>query len=327
VDSEKKPLRKILYAAMHYDYGRPAQGTSFEYNNFLLTLRRIVPSVVEFDFMTVMQEQGRERMNRLLMETAIAENPDLVFCILFTEEILGETIAFLSRQFVTFNWFCDDHWRFRSFSRHFAPFFTYVSTTDPSALAKYAGIGYNQALLTQWGANHYDYRRLPGVAKTYDVTFVGQPHGSRRRTAAYLWHNGVGLQTYGQGWKNGRITQEEMIRVFNASRINLNLSNSSWNIHSLFRGRQQIKGRNFEIPGCGGFLLTNAIEGLDRFYIPGKEVAVFSGKRDLLRKIKYYLEHEQERETIARNGYERTIREHTYERRLRDLFTRMGFVP
>ena len=58
-----------------------------------------------------------------------------------------------------------------------------------------------------------------------------------------------------------------MIEVFSRSRINLNLSNASnpwW--RRWRRRRDQIKGRNFEVPGCGGFLLTQPADDLERYF-------------------------------------------------------------
>jgi spore maturation protein CgeB len=319
--------RKILYVAMRYDYGKPERGTSFEFNNFYRTLIHLVPNIVEFDFMTVLQELGREEMNRRLIRVADEEKPDMAFFVLFTDEIALETIASISRKCVTFNWFCDDHWRFESFSRHYAPGFAYVSTTDRLSVPKYNRIGYTNVIPTQWACNHFDYFPLSGEEKKFDVTFVGQPHGNRRSTIHYLNRRGIRVDAFGQGWERGRVAQEEMIRIFNASRINLNLSNSSWNIHSLLRGRQQIKGRNFEVPGCGGFLMTNHVDGLEDYYVLGEEIVCFRRRREMLEKLQYYLSHEGERESIARCGYLRTIRDHTYEKRFREIFARMGFTP
>jgi len=249
----KMPLKKIMYVAMRYDYGRELQGTSFEYNNFYRTLIRMVPEVIEFDFMTIGQKVGWEAMNRALLEQARAEKPDLVFFVLFTDEIRQETLRTLSQEFVTYNWFCDDHWRFSSFSRHYAPCLQYVSTTDRDALPRYARIGYDHVLLTQWACNNFDYIKRDGSAMTIDVSFVGQPHGNRRSVKRYLERSGIKVTAFGQGWENGRISQGEMIRVFNESRINLNLSNSSWNIHSLVRGRQQVKGGTLRSPAVADF--------------------------------------------------------------------------
>ena len=44
----------------------------------------------------------------------------------------------------------------------------------------------------------------------------------------------------------------------------------------------------------------------------------------MLEKIKYYLANDDERIAIAQAGYERTVEEHTYEKRFNDLFVQMG---
>ena len=46
----------------------------------------------------------------------------------------------------------------------------------------------------------------------------------------------------------------------------------------------------------------------------------------MIDKIKYYLEHNEEREAIARAGYERTLREHTYEKRFNEIFKTIGLI-
>jgi spore maturation protein CgeB len=146
-----------------------------------------------------------------------------------------------------------------------------------------------------------------------------------------------------------------MIQVFSQSKINLNLTKSSgainwktplkiflrkeegkikltspnqWpgNLKSILgRRREQIKGRNFEIPGCGGFLLTGYADNLEDYYEIDKEIVVYKDTNDLIDKIKYYLDHNEEREIIAQAGYERTLRDHTYEKRFNEIFKTIGF--
>jgi spore maturation protein CgeB len=318
--------KKILYVGMRYDYGYQHQGTSFEYNNFFRTLIRMNYSVIEFDFMTLLQQHGKKVMNSMLLETANHIRPDLIFFILFTDEIIKDTIQDLTTRFLTFNWFCDDHWRFNNYSRYYAPFFTFISTTVQNAIPKYHAHGIRNVLLTQWACNHYDYIRLPNAAKTFDVTFIGQPHGIRRKVVHRLQEKGICIDAFGKGWKLGRVSQQQMIHIINGSKINLNLSNSSLNIHTLFRNQQQIKGRNFEIPGCGGFLLSNYVEGIENYYDIGKEIICFKDEKELKERIQYYLKHDDQREAIALAGYKRTLREHTYEKRFINLFKQMGFT-
>jgi len=86
----------------------------------------------------------------------------------------------------------------------------------------------------------------------------------------------------------------------------------------------QIKGRSFEVPGCGGFLLSDPAEDLASYYAAGREVALFGGTEDLVRQAVHYLRHEEERAAIARAGHERTVREHTYVHRFCDIFRAIG---
>jgi spore maturation protein CgeB len=90
------------------------------------------------------------------------------------------------------------------------------------------------------------------------------------------------------------------------------------------RYHEQIKGRNFEVPGCGGFMLTGRAENIEQYYEPGRELVLFDGADDLRQKVRYYLDHPDERDEIAIAGYERTLRDHTYELRFRELFDRIG---
>ena len=73
--------------AMKYDYGRPEQGYSFEHYNFYHSLHHMGHDILYFDFMTLMQEHGKDWMNRRLLEVVEAEKPDMMFTVLFTEEL------------------------------------------------------------------------------------------------------------------------------------------------------------------------------------------------------------------------------------------------
>jgi spore maturation protein CgeB len=344
---------RILYLAMKYDYGDPARGLGFEHYNFYDSLRNMGHDLLYFDFMTLHKGLGRQGMNRRLLEVARSERPELSFSVLFTDQFEPEAISKLSELCPTVNWFCDDHWRFESFSQHWAPRFTWVVTTARSALPKYEAIGCHQVIKSQWACNHFLYRRL-SLPLTHDVTFVGQPHGNRRSLIEALRGAGLSVKVWGMGWKEGRLSQDEMIRVFNQSRINLNLSNASvlkgatapslarrvlrrllGDAHPGDRERRppavadpndQIKGRNFEIPGCGGLMLTGTAEDLANYYEPDQEIAVFDSFEVLVGKIRHYLAHEGERAAIAEAGYRRTLADHTYVHRFNDIFRRMGFA-
>ena len=110
---------------------------------------------------------------------------------------------------------------------------------------------------------------------------------------------------------SGVKTLTEMPLVFHESRINLNIT-----MRPIATG---LSLRLFDVCGCGGFLLTNWQEELPELYEPGVEAEYFGSKEELLDKAGYYLEHEEERQQIARKGYERTVAEHTYDVRIAEM--------
>jgi spore maturation protein CgeB len=349
---------KVIFAALKYDYGDPQRGPSFEYTNFYDTLKNMSGIEVELwpiDELTM--QYGKEEMNRQLLNKVKTEKPDLLFTFLFRDEFEPKVIQEItnSTSTLTLNWFGDDQWRFESYSKNWAPLYSYVATTDEGSVLKYKILGLSNVIKTQWACNHFSYKP-ERVEQEYDVTFIGQPHGNRKKVFNNMIQAGIKIDCFGYGWPQGRVEQEQMIKLFSASKINLNLANTSFglnlrtiarvflhkkgrlvfpnswsetklNFNSLFKAKcEQMKGRNFEVPGCGGFLLTSYIAELPKYYKLNKEVVVFKNTPELIEKIKYYLKNSAEREAIARAGYERTIKEHTYEQRFREIFKTMELV-
>lgn len=74
--------------------------------------------------------------------------------------------------------------------------------------------------------------------------------------------------------------------------------------------------REFKIPACGGFQISDAVLGFERFFVPDKEIVIGKDASDLTQKIEYYLSHDTERETIRRAGIERAAQSHTYDARV-----------
>lgn len=316
---------RIVYAALRHDYGDPARGPSFEEQTFYPALIAAGHEVVPFDYYAELMRLGYEEMNRSLMRLVRNLEPDLLFCVLFEEQLDRRTISYITEQTTTttFNWFCDDHWRFDSFSRHWAPCFDWVATTDDCAFDRYRRLGLEHALLTQWGCNPELYS-ASAIEPDIDVSFVGQPYGDRARFIDRLIHAGVDVKCWGHGWGKGRLTVGEMTSVFARSRINLNFSKSSF-APKRFGGRpRQLKARPFEIAACGGFVLTEDAPGLDRYFRRDEEIATFDTGRELVSQVKRFLADEDLRATIARRGAARAAAEHAYSERLTDLFEKMG---
>ncbi len=342
---------KIIYTACKYDYMDASRGYGFEHYNFYDTLSKMPNVEVLYFPYEKMLEVGKEEMNAQLRELVDYEKPDILFAVMFTDQLSKEVIGDISKKThcKTVAWFCDDHWRFDNYSKYWAPYFNWVVTTDSLAPAKYHHIGHKNVIKSQWACNYFLYKPMD-LPKKYDVTFIGQPHGNRKKIIGQVKKAGINVQCWGGGGPNGRVSQTEMINIFSQSKINLNLTKSAGGIGAISLARiffektdgkikmhgpglwldnvksflsskaEQIKGRNFEIPGCNVFLMTGQAPGLEDYYRDGKEIVVFKDTRDLIKKITYYLKHENQREQIALAGYNRTTKEHTYEKRFNDIF-------
>jgi spore maturation protein CgeB len=73
--------------------------------------------------------------------------------------------------------------------------------------------------------------------------------------------------------------------------------------------------RLFEATGMGAMLLTDEDSDIGLVFEPGVEVVTYSSYEDCVEKIRYFLEHESERERIALKGQERTFNDHSLNAR------------
>lgn len=110
---------------------------------------------------------------------------------------------------------------------------------------------------------------------------------------------------------DGIKTLTEMPKVFHLSRINLNIT-----IKPIQTG---LPLRIFDIMGCGGFVMTNYQTEIPEYFEIGTDLETYSGMEELIDKCAYYLEHEEERATIALNGYRKVKDFHTYQNRILDM--------
>lgn len=314
----------VMYLGMQWDYGFRERGESFEHANFYPALRewKRTGAFYHFDFVDMGKLYGIQRMSEMLWEKVITIQPDILFAVFFDEnhDPRKETIKQITTttKTKTVGWFCDSHFRYDNFDKPWVNALGHNITTSASAYQRYLQDGHAMKVIkSQWGASPA-YKKIDS-AKDINVSFVGQPHGDRKQVIEQIRRAGIDIQCYGTGWQQ-RLSFDGVIDVWNRSKINLNLNNAC---DVRFK---QIKGRNFEVPACGGFLLTGHAENLEEYYEIGKEIVTFTSTEEMIDKIKYYLAHDAEREAIAKAGYERTMKDHTYSTRLDHIFTKIGLI-
>ena len=114
----------------------------------------------------------------------------------------------------------------------------------------------------------------------------------------------------------GEVWGADMYQVLRRSRVTLNS-------HIDLAGREAGNMRLFEATGVGAFLLTDFKDNLHKLFEMDREVAVWRGIDDCLATIGRALEDDQRRSEIARAGQTRTIAQHTYRDRTREI---LGFA-
>lgn len=158
-------------------------------------------------------------------------------------------------------------------------------------------------------ANYFLARRITGQQRQEQLELLGRRHEVKLYTAE---QNAVIEGVINCGPVD---YMYEMPLVFQNSKINLNMT-----LRSIHTG---IPLRAMDIMGCGGFLLTNYQEDFLHFFEPGVDYVFYSGEEELAGLAEYYLEHEEERMEIARNGYEKVKSAHTYRNRIQTLLSCM----
>ncbi len=154
------------------------------------------------------------------------------------------------------------------------------------------------------------------------VGFVGTFEVDRARSIQFLAAQGIEVRIYGGDWQSFRgatsnlriegrpIFGDEYAEVLCAFDINLCF------LRRINRDRQTT--RSIEIPACGGFMLAERTDEHLQLFQEGKEAEFFGSDEELVSKVRYYLDHPEERKRIAAAGRERCLRSgYSYHDRLR----------
>lgn len=313
---------KVLCVLSQYAYGRPERGENYDYVHFVPALRELGHEVEVFDSGNRSSYRDFAELNAALLDRVIAFRPEIIFCVLMHYEIWFDTLDAIRSHCpaLVVNWGTDDSWKFVQASRFFAAHVDLHVTTAPAAAERATALGHRNVLLSQWAASDGSLMRpIPAADCRRDVSFVGSLYGYRAAWIAGLRDAGITVDCFGHGSENGVVDTEAIARIVRESRIALNFSGEGPGGHLRAGGGRQIKARTFEVPGSGGFLLTESAPSLERYYQPGREVATFSSPDELVRMARHYLAQPEQRDAIANAGYERTAAEHTYRRRFEQI--------
>lgn len=108
----------------------------------------------------------------------------------------------------------------------------------------------------------------------------------------------------------------DMPKVFACSKVNLNPS-----LRCIQSG---IPLRALDVMGAGGFLLSNYQPELAELFADGEEMVLYESVEDAFAKAKFYLEHEDIRQEIAKRGQAKVFTEYALQERFGEILKLAG---
>ncbi|WP_062047158.1 glycosyltransferase [Bacillus sp. JCM 19034] len=232
-------------------------------------------------------------------------------------------------------WVVNDPYRISDYI-HKAKKYDFIITEESSCVPFYKKELNIQSFHFPLAVNERNYYPIPKLKKRYDFSFIGNATPSRIAFFNSLLKK-IKCDDFiliGKGWKDlsqykkyinqiqlKLISPKEVCQIYNQSKIVLNLHRSS---NDQNKNPYRLKAltpnnRTFDICATNSFQLISYREELGNYFELNKEIVAFDHVNDLAQKINHYNVHKELRETIAKNGYLRALREHTYKERVASL--------
>ena len=180
----------------------------------------------------------------------------------------------------------------------------------------YFKIGFDQRILSKTIQNERD----------IDFSFVGgisKYHNYASKNIEYLIKNAK-LQVYGYGANklpfNSIIRRNHKGERWGLDMYNiLSRSKISFNRHINVAENNANNMRLYEATGMGSLLLTDRKDNLRKLFEEDREIVTYESKEEALEKYNYLINRPEELANIAKAGQLRTLKDHSYENRIKEL--------
>jgi spore maturation protein CgeB len=211
-----------------------------------------------------------------------------------------------------------------------------IVSNSEGGLGRLRELGARRAEAVFWGADPELFEPLP-VEKKHDVFFYGYGDKFRREWMAALVGEpsrrlpevdfALGGRDFRSDIGRARLVGDVPFNAFNRaiseSRINLNITRRS---HATVWASST--SRPFELAAAGAAIVSSPVEGLERWFEPGRELVVVHDADEAEQVFRELLADPAAREELGRRARERALDEHTYVARAKRLLELIGFrVP
>ena len=293
---------------------------------------RKVSELRTFDYREIAGRLGVEEMNKRLVETAREFQPDLIH-LGKCEIISGKAIERIKQEIDT----CVIHF-YGDFNPTPQPWVvdigrhadvTLFNYTDERIMSAYRQAGVRH-IGGFWDAGTDPEIFYPrAVEKTDEVALMGNNldlqrdgYDKRRLLVEEALEHGYDVHIYGNGWDYLResgysnltlhpfVTEDEFAEACSRTKITLGINGvNDVELYASWR-------RTINSLACASFHLTHYVPGMERLFSNRENLVWFHSISEAMSLIDYYLSHDTERETIARQGREEVLKNHTWDARI-----------
>lgn len=130
----------------------------------------------------------------------------------------------------------------------------------------------------------------------------------RRRLRHLRWGEAMDVHRLGRA-NLGAVHGLPMYRFFGESLV-------TFNVHIDNARNVASNMRLFEASGMGACLLTDGGDGMQDYFAPDKELVLYGSPAEAVEKARWLLENPESARAIGEAGFQRTMRDHTFEKRI-----------
>ena len=330
----ERAMRDLKYEVKIFDFRQSPYLKSTAATSIKSKIKKCIPKFHRLA--PVINTVKNKKINKNLFEFAADYKPDILL-VLKGDSIFPETLKKIRNELniITVNWFLDTvfspYWK--NLAEHISSFYDYFFMIDSKDVLKYTKINSAYVECLPLACDPDLHKRIEltkaDIGKYQaDICFVGTIVPIRERILEELldfdlsiWGPSVNIwgdclsedSKLKKCHRYRSVYGQELVKVYNASKIVLS-------IHGLYGNRLfSVTPRLFEVSACGTFQLVNEQRQISDLYKIGEEIVCYRNIKELRDLIKFYLEHPDQREIIAKNGQERAYGNHTYVQRIEKM--------
>ena len=130
----------------------------------------------------------------------------------------------------------------------------------------------------------------------------------RRRLRHFHWGEAMDIHRLGRA-NLGAVHGLPMYRFFGQSLV-------TFNVHIDNARNVASNMRLFEATGMGACLLTDGADGMEDYFEPDREVVLYGSRSEAVEKARWLFDNPEKARAIGDAGFQRTMRDHTFEKRI-----------